>query len=340
MNKYLFILLTLTLILACKKPLSKTQKTIELIPKSTASIVFIAGYDEGDNKYYNNAKDYFKAQKIKVVDTLYSIAEIINYLNKKTTNNYDKIHIVSHSNSWLGMSLKTIKQGKRITLETLEKAKNEYKIPTLNSAITNTTKVIFHSCGLGENKALLQALKELFTTEKTPKIIASSFFNVFGGKYAGHYLAKPYYGYYPTAESPGPIALSKEFKVKYPKTVINWLTALKTRKETTLGKVYSYKFNIPVDWEFTFDNPSEIPELKDKEAIMDWVSEDSEMAEILYNLKIPIEKYRWKSKIKGNKLYIKGKTTVLCVLEPILEENDPTEYKVTDLNDTSLYQIL
>ncbi len=331
------LIIFLLLIIGCKKPLPIVIKTLE---SATESIVFIAGYDEGENSYYKNAKNYFEAQKIKVIDNLFSIDEIINYLNKDATKMYDDIHIVSHSNSWLGMSLKIKKNGERITFKSLTKAKDKKTLNTVSKVINSKSRIIFHSCGLGENKELLQALKQVFTNEIAPKIIASSFFNVFGGRYAGHYLAKPYYGHYPTAESPGPIALSKEFKTAYPKTKINWLKALKTRKETTLGEVYSYKFNIPIDWEFTFDTVSEIPKLKDREAIMDWVSESPEMAEIIYNLKIPIEKYRWRSKIKGNTLYIKGKTTVLCVLEPILEENDATEYKTTMFNDKSLYQIL
>ncbi len=345
MKKYSLILI-LIILLGCNKRFPKTVETI--MPdtleqlKSTVSIVFITGYDKGSNAYYNNAKSYFKAQKTQIVDNLFSIAEIIEYLNKDNTKTYDKIHIVSHSNPWLGMSLTTTEKGERITSETLIKAKEEKEILSLETVITNNTKIIFHSCGLGENKELLQNLKQVFKTKtaEMPIIVASSFFNVFGGKYAGHYLAKPYYGYYPTAESPGPLTLTEEFKSKYPTININWKRALKTRKETALGEVYSYKFNIPVDWEFTFDSPDEIPNLKDRDAIMDWVSESTEMAMTLYNLNIPIEKYRWKSKIKGNKLYIKGKTTVLCVLEPILQENDITEYKNITFDDTSLYEIL
>ncbi|MEL0650435.1 hypothetical protein V6246_03315 [Algibacter sp. TI.3.09] len=336
------ILIFLILILGGKKPFSQTPETALALPieftEKTESIVFIAGFDEGDNTYYTNAKHYFEAQDIQVVDHLFSIEEIISFLNETASKTYDKIYIVSHSNPWLGMSLKTTKNGERITVETLSESKNN--MPVLKSGVNNTTQIVFHSCGLGANKALLQALKQVFTTVESPKIIASSYFNVFGGKYAGHYLAKPYYGYYPTAESPGPAALSKDFKASYPQTKIDWFTALKTRKETGLGGIYSYKFNIPVEWEFTFNNKSEIPKLSDRDAIMDWISESSEMATILYNLNIPIEKYRWKSEIRGNKLLIKGKTTVLCVLQPILQKDDATEYRNTAINDTSLYQTI
>ncbi len=337
--KYQFFLL-LILILSCKKPLPK--KVFKTLETTTASIVFIAGFDEGDNTYYTNAKNYFKNQGLKVIDNLFSLAEIITYLNQNSEKVYDKIHIVSHSNAWLGMSLKTSKNGERITVESIFEERENNRISTLKYGIVDQSKIIFHSCGLGENKALLEQLKQVFTINNVlkPTVIASSFFNVFGGKYAGHYLAKPYYGYYPTAESPGPIALSKDFKASYPNQKIDWFTALKTRKEASLGEPYSYKFNIPVEWEFTFDDPSEIPILKDRDAIMDWVSEDSEMASTLLALQIPMEKYRWRSKIKGNTLYIKGKTTVLCVLKPIVEENDAFEYKNIDFNDVSLYQML
>ncbi len=337
------LLFFLALVLGCKEI---SIQEISQIPSTTKSsqnkdaIVFIAGLDEDNNTYYQNAKRYFKAQGIPIVDSYYSLAEIINFFNENDTQNYEEVHIVCHSNPWLGMSLKTTKNGERITTESLAEAKVNRAIPTLKKGVTDTSKVIFHSCGLGQNKALLLALRQLFTADKRPTVVASPFFNVFGGKYSGHYLAKPYYGYYPTAESPGPLALSKDFQAAYPNTDIDWLTALKTRKETAMGEVYSYKFNIPVVWEFTFEDETTIPELNNTDDIMDWVSESEELAIVLYNLNIPIEKYRWKSKIKGNTLKIKGKTTVLCVLEPLLDKNDAMEYKNISFSDTSIYEIL
>jgi len=339
------ILIFIILILGCKKSFSKIPETALAWPleltKPSEFIVFIAGYDTDNNSYYANAKSYFEAQNFQVIDSLFSLAEIINFLNKTDSKTFSNIHIVSHSNPWLGMALKTTKNGERITVNTLAKYKAD--IPILSKGIDESTQIIFHSCGLGENKTLMQAIKTCFTMPhkvNAPKIIASLFFNVFGGKYAGHYLAKPYYAYYPTGESLGPLALSKDFKVSYPKSSINWFKAIKTRKETRLAEVYSYKFNIPVQYEFTFNNKKEIPRFKDRNDIMDWVSESPEIATTLYGFNIPIEKYRWKSEILGNTLIIKGKTTVLCVLEPILQKNDATEYSIANVNNTCLYQKL
>lgn len=337
------MILVYVLMLGSKKPFpqqlgaalaSPTQK--EVVKES---IVFIAGFDESDNTYYSNARQYFKNQGMPIVDSLFALNEIINYLNSAGENQirYNEIHIVSHSNAWLGMSLKTTKTGERITVSALQNAAQEHSIEKICENITSSSKIIFHSCGLGENKELLQELRSIFDAKE---IVASPYFNVFGGKYADHYLANPYYGYYPTAESLGPAHLAKEFKQAYPTVDIDWFTALKTRRESSFGKAYSFKFNIPVDWEFTFDKVNDIPTLEDKEAIMDWISESPEMAEVLFKLNIPIEKFRWRSTIKENKLIIKGKTTVLCVLAPILQPNDASEYQNVRVKDRTLYQIL
>lgn len=343
MSKYFILVLVSVLMLGSKKPFSPQSETALAYPlekeKIVESIVFIAGFDKGDNTYYSNAKRYFEKQGMPIVDSLYAIDDIIAYVNKAGERHikFKEIHIVSHSNAWLGMSLKTTVNGERITVKSLQRAMATKNITSIRDEFINETKVVFHSCGLGENKQLLNELKHVLAAEQ---VIASPYFNVFGGKYAEHYLAKPYYGYYPTAESKGPAYLAKEFEQEYPDVAIDWFTSLKTRQETSFGEAYSFKFNIPVDWEFTFDAVTDIPTLEDKEAIMDWISESPEMAEVLFKLNIPIEKFRWRSTVKGNKLIIKGKTTVLCVLAPILQSYGANEYQNTNIQDPLLYQIL
>lgn len=374
------IIIVFVVFIGCKKPFSNTSETVLALPLNLAqkqeSVVFITGFDEGDNRYYTNANAYFSGRGIPVVDTLFSLAEIIAWLNQKAEHqtSFSEIHIVSHSNAWLGMSLRTTKNGERITFETLQEVQRDSRFPKIKGGVTHQTKVVFHSCGLGENQVLLRELKRVFsntgsstnsntnrsscsnlnsnsnTSSKSnskphsntnrPRVYASTFFNVFGGKFAGHYLAQPYYGFYPTGESKGPLYLSEEFKKEYPETPIDWFAAVKTRKETHAGVPYSYKFNIPVSWEFTFEDTKDIPVLEDKEALLDFISESPQMTETLFELKIPLEKYRWKSEIHGNKLHIKGKTTVLCVLAPILQDAFSNEYRKPRVNDRSLYQIL
>lgn len=350
------IFIVFLMCMGCKKPFSNTPETVLALPlkqeQKQESIVFIAGFDEGDNKYYANAKAYFSGKGMSIVDTLFSIEEIITWLNHRAKyhTSFNEIHIVSHSNAWLGMSLRTTKNGKRVTLEALQDVQRYHRFPKIQDGVTHRTKIVFHSCGLGENQELLRELKRAFSNTNTnsglnsndsgPQVYASTFFNVFGGKFAGHYLARPYYGFYPTGASKGPLYLSEEFAKKYPDTRIDWFDAVKTRTETHAGVPYSYKFNIPVNWEFTFDGGSDIPTLEDKEALLDFISESPEIAATLFTLNIPIENYRWRWKLSGNRLQIKGKTTVLCVLAPILQDSHSSEYREPAVDDRLLYQIL
>jgi hypothetical protein len=298
------------------------------------SVVFIAGIDEDDNAFYKNAKAHFSQQKITIVEDLYSLNDIVLWLNEHADDKvYDKIHIVSHSNAWRGMALQTAQNGKRITSTTLENS----LLPKPNKGINENTNIIFHSCGLGANKDLMKALKAAFSSEVSPNLYASEFFNVFGGKYASHYLAQPFYVFYPTASSPGNKELSEEIAHKYTSAHLDWLMALDTREETTSGGVYSYRFNVPIDWEIEFDDESEIPELKDADAIMDWILDNNEFSMALYELGIPMEKFRWNSSSDGNILKIKGKTTVLTVLMPMMNTYEPAEYTMPDITHPRLY---
>ena len=300
-------------------------------------VVFIAGFDEDDNTYYANATTHFKQKGFQVVEGLFSLDEIINHLNLQQRGKlYSEIHIVSHSNPWRGMSLKTEKEGERLTTESLQNYIAKKKNIT-QYGITEETKIIFHSCGLGDNDALLSQIKKVFSEQAAPSVIASPYFNIFGGKYASHYLAKPYYVFYPTGHSKGPLALSQEMSVTNPDKSINWKEALTTREEPALGEVYSYRFNIPVEWEIEFTNTSEIPNLETPDDIMDFIAEDEAMATTLFKMNIPLEKYRWKARVKDHVLKISGKTTALCVLEPVMNLEDVGNYATLTISDKNIY---
>jgi hypothetical protein len=316
-------------------------ETTQLEARKPQPLVFIAGFDEGDNTYYTNAKTYFDNENYQVVENVFSLAEILAWLRLHYDSKlYGDIHIVSHSNPWRGLSMKTSEEGERITEVHLAKAIQENEIiPLAENFLPKGLKIIFHSCGLGKNKALLTSLKKAFTYDATLRIYASELFNVFGGKYAEHYLAKTYYGYYPTAHSPGPRALAREFEQKYPTVRADWETVLKTRAEQLPGELYTYRFNIPVEWEFEFEEASDIPSFTSKQQIMDWISENEDLANAIKEFNIPIEKFRWLTKVKGNTLVIKGKTTVLCVMQPVMKSNKKTEYSPIDIHTESYTKV-
>ena len=320
-----------------------TSATSEVVAVKKQSVVFIAGFDEVEdgNNYYANANAHFNGKNMQVIENSFSLEQIMHWLSEnKNLSAYDEIHIVSHSNAWRGMSLPTTKGGDRVTKKALTEILEKKTFPKLDKRITKKTNIIFHSCGLGENKALLQLLQTAFSSEQRPQIYASPYFNVFGGKYASHYLAKPYYVYYPTAQSQGPKAIAQEIAASYPKAKIEWLSAIERRGETTVGTPYSYRFNIPVNWEIKFEKEEGVPRLQDREAIMDWIAENEDISMALYELGIPIEKFRWTANRSGNRLKIKGKTTVICVLQPVTNCNDDSEYEIPNIDNAQLYNCL
>ena len=299
------------------------------------SVVFIAGYDEGENYYYTNARKHFQQKGMRLVEGVYDLEGILDWLNAHHNyKQYDEVHIVSHSNPWRGMSLKVSASGERITHKSLQAA----ALPRLAQGIDKETKIIFHSCGMGENSALLEQLREVFTATDAPQLFSSPHFNVFGGKYASHYLAQPYYAFYPTAESKGPLYMAREFQRTYPGLELDWLTVVRTRTEPKLGDAYSYKFNIPVSWTFQFEEESRIPELNTPDQIIDFVLEDEAASSALFELGIPVESFRWRAKRQGHTMVIEGKTTALCVLAPIMDPEEEQTYKFPDLEDQTLYR--
>ena len=138
------------------------QKEILLMTESLQNkdtITFVAGFDGDKKNYYQNAKKHSKVQGVPIVDTYYSLVEIIGFLNQNTTENYEGVDILCHSNPCLEMSLKTIKNGERITTKSLSEAKEIGAISILKKGITDNSKVIFHFCELGQNRVLLTELK-------------------------------------------------------------------------------------------------------------------------------------------------------------------------------------
>ncbi|MBA6152083.1 hypothetical protein [Gelidibacter maritimus] len=333
MKSLIILLLSCFTVMSCDDTstdhLEEPTKTIQ-----KQSVVFIVGIDEDDNSFYKNAKAHFSQQNITVVEDIRALDAIILWLNNNADDKiYDQIHIASHSNPWEEMTLLTSEDGERITAASL---KNK-ALPQPSDGITENTKIIIHSYGLGANKNLIKALKLVFSSDVMPSIYASEYFSVFGGQFASHYLAQPFYVFYSTTNSPGNKALSNEIAQKYPNANLNWLTALGTHEETTAGAIYSYRFNIPIDWEIVFDDASEIPQLTTADSIMDYILENDEFSFALYDLGIPMEKFQWTSSSEENILKIQGNTTVLTVLMPVMNTYEPAEYTAPEFTHARLF---
>jgi hypothetical protein len=315
---------------------------INEVPTYRESIVFITGTDSEHSNYYTSAKNYFEEKQFEVVTEAFSLQEIISWLN----NNYDdrlysNIHIVSENNPWKGMNLETIIDGEIVNENTLRNALINEELPKLLQGIAEDTNVIFHSPALGNEENLIQALKNVFSTHKQPKIIATPYYTVFGGEFSKYYLAKPYYGFYPTAHSPGKVDLSKEFAKKYPKDEdINWLETLYNESERYVGEAFTTQFNLPIKLEVDFtDSDDDLPMLASQNAIMDFIEGNENLSNEFNTYNIPIEKFRWKTSSKEGKLTLKGITTVLCILKPIIKPYGDLQHVDPEIDNLRLYNV-
>lgn len=323
--------------LALNESVEHTVKE-EVVTRSP--LVFITGYDKGYETYYNNARSFFKDQQFQIVEDQYSLEEIINWLNTNESQNpYGEIHIVNKSNPFKGMTLETLIKGEKVTAETLRKNITKGTLPILTESVNANSKIIFHANGLGENKELMNTFKDAFCSDELPNVVASPYYSIFDGEFTKHYLAKPHYVFYPTAYSPGKVDLSKEIAGKYPNEKdINWLDALNNKEERFVGEAYTTQFTIPLKFELDYHNSDdEVPTFENQEEIMDFI----EQQEVLYfeveQLNIPIEKFRWSYQMKNSALIIKGKTTGLVVLKPLIKPYGELQHITPDTNNKRLY---
>ncbi|SDR89476.1 hypothetical protein SAMN05216503_1306 [Polaribacter sp. KT25b] len=303
-------------------------------------LVFITGFDIDDETFYNNARTYFTEKDFEIVEDQYSLEEIINWLNQNESENpYGEIHIVNKSNPYKGMTLETVVKGEKITAESLRKNITKGTLPILKESVNANSKIIFHANGLGENIELMNTFKDAFCSDELPSVIASSYFSVFGGEFTEHYLAKPFYVFYPTANSPGKVDLSKEIARKYREEKnIDWYDALNNKNERYVGDAYSTQFSIPIKFELDYHNSDdEMPTFSNQQEIIDFIQQKESLYAEFVKLNIPLEKFRWTTKVKNSLFTIYGKTTGLIVLKPLIKPYGALEHVKPDTNNKRLY---
>ncbi|WP_439130992.1 hypothetical protein [Polaribacter sp.] len=324
-----------------------TENTIDNFQEAEAIVtrnplVFITGYDKGNETFYQNARVFFKDHNYQIVEDQYSLEEIINWLNHNETNlPYGEIHIVNKSNAFKGLTLETVIKGEKVSTESLRKHITKGTLPILQESVNANSKIIFHANGLGENKELLDTFKDALCADELPNVVASPYYTIFDGEFTQHYLAKPYYVFYPTANSPGKVDLSKEIAKKYAEEKdINWLDALNNSKERFIGEAYTKQFTIPLKFELDYHNSDEeVPSFENQDELIDFIEQQEPLFYEVEQLHIPIEKFRWTYSMHNSTLTIKGKTTVLVVLKPLIKPYGDLEYITPDTNNKRLYAI-
>tara|TARA_B110000090_G_scaffold137706_1_gene151444 strand:+ start:2520 stop:3611 length:1092 start_codon:yes stop_codon:yes gene_type:complete len=305
-------------------------------------IVFITGVDKGNAHYYADARRYFQEKEYQIIEDQYSVEEIITWLNNHENDCYfGDIHIVNKSNPYKGLSLETVIRGEKVTAETLRKNITQGKLPKLNKVVAKNSKIIFHADGLGSNSELMKTIKDAFVTDLPTNIVASQYFTIFGGNFSEHYLAKPFYVFYPTANSPGKTDLSKEIARKYPEEQeIQWYDALNNESERYIGEAYTTQFNIPVKYELDFHNSdTEMPKFTSQKEVVEYLKQHQKIQTDFSKIGIELTKFRWRWTVKNNLLTIKGKTTALCVLKPLTKPYGDLEHVKPDTSNLRLYAI-
>ena len=95
---------------------------------------------------------------------------------------------------------------------------------------------------------------------------------------------------------------------------------------------------MPIKWELDYHNSDDdIPTFVMQEELMDFIANDEDLIKDLKKTQIPVEKFRWTYKIKNNKLIIKGKSSVLCVLKPLTKPYGDLEHVQPDTTNKRLY---
>ncbi len=300
------------------------------------SISFIMGEDEKrKNAFYANATSYFKYHPEARTDEIVTDCRSLTSLQKRLKQYYYRnqkpysiINIVVHSNPWSGMSLPIEEEGMRITAESLEEAYEKALLEKLdNEMIDEETRILVHACGLARNKELTEAFHKVMggDDEIKPTLISSDGYVNFQQENDQFFKSEMevFYAFYPTAHKPADLHLARQLSKRYPEVEMEWLTAIQNESMNTTSDAFSYKYNVPVEWEIEYPE-YDAPALESELDKMEWLMNQDDLLEIINETEIPFEYFRWIVK-KGNKVseedyievpYIKvyGKVTVLCVL--------------------------
>ena len=162
------------------------------------------------------------------------------------------------------------------------------------------------------------------------------------------FTANAYYTFFPFKSQPNESELIEKLNNNYPETNIDWSSAVQKTKPEFLGDQYHFTMDVPIIWTIAYPNESLRPEFEDQEALMSFIQTQKGLLEIVENIGIPQGQFRWTSRNinhtmeNGNQvpaLKVVGLCTILCVVEPLVEENEEGHLVpfVPEINDINFY---
>ncbi len=72
---------------------------------------------------------------------------------------------------------------------------------------------------------------------------------------------------------------------------------------------------------------------------MDFIEANEDLSNEFNTYNIAIEKFRWKTSVKEGELVIKGITTVLCILKPLIKPYGDLQYMEPEIDNLRLYNV-
>jgi len=322
-----------------KEDLDSTARLLE-----RQSVTFILGDDiDSSNPFYRNAQQYFKYNDKDKTDlivtscnTLLDVQEYLLHQKKSTLVPWGKINMVSHGNQYIGLSTKVTPNSKRASADQILDCLDNNELYTLPKDIIDAnTRIELHGCGLGNSLPLLSAFEMAFSNgTDCPEITASKYFEYFINtkesissieKFDADFKIVSFkMGYQPEDR-----ILKKKFAKKYPDAKVDWTMALENKVGYESGDVFHFSFDVPLKWIFVFEEEEEVPVLKTKKARMEWAKQNEEIIQTLSKIEIQPDDFNWwmrniyienEDGTQSTALWVKGYSTVMCVLELLPNE--------------------
>lgn len=328
---------------------------IDTIPRT--SISFILGKDNSEfNQYYGLANYYYRLNPEDkteiVIDSLISILEVSNYLANNPPKNgrpYGLINLVSHGNEFVDLKALVYPKGPRTSTESLEKAIQDSVFIPLDTTIIDKKSLIYmHGCAIGNNQKLLTNIGiALGSKTNGVKVKASKLFEYYtylsknkNPKSIRRYFAKNWYAFYHPDSIPGHEEFARRFSERYPSDSVNWLEGAKRRFQSNPAELYHFSFVVPAQWEELYTEESHVPKVNTRLRRQEWLMNNQPFLDLLDKTQVPLEYFQFKYykpkyTQKSDTVYalqVRGKAGVVCLIQPLLAENDSLKARFEPLN--------
>jgi hypothetical protein len=349
---------------------SRTGNNAGIFSKSErSSITFILGEDKKDSKpYYSLAFDYYKTDKSVrteyLINSCRSLSEVRDYLRDNPPGNglpWGHINLVSHGNEWYGMSVPVTPDSKRSSAERIAEFVNAGKFEALSDSLADdSTEIVLHGCGLGNDKSLLKIVAKAFGGNGMRPTVSASKLKEYYSSVSNAdevlksqlFYARTWSVYYKMKEKPDDEILKQEFIKLFPAEKIDWSAALSRTNPVTPGDVFHYTINVPVYYMKQYVSVDSLPDLSSEAKKIKWISSQKILKDIITKSRIPVDKFKWTTqkiyvadeKNKNKKMpaiSVSGWCTVLCVVKPLITEKNSATCDATPfipaISDTAYF---